>query len=140
MFKDYIRRVKRIVGDDQEKAKKIICGALVVISASTNDFSLNFYGIPIRRFQFITISAYQDFLLNKLQSFVKLLGIIVEDNLSMVMGCETAKAIWSSLEEQLLPNTIEKEVILKDSLATLKKGSLSIEVYVRKFKRSTDQS
>ncbi|KAK1572168.1 hypothetical protein Q3G72_028462 [Acer saccharum] len=71
MFKDYIRRVKRIVGDDQEKARKIISGSLVVISAGTNDFGLNFYGIPTRRFQFITISAYQDFLLDKLQSFVK---------------------------------------------------------------------
>ncbi|KAK3232542.1 hypothetical protein Dsin_004423 [Dipteronia sinensis] len=71
MFKDYIRRVKRIVGDDQEKANKIISGALVVISAGTNDFGLNFYGIPTRRFQFITIGAYQDFLLNKLQSFVE---------------------------------------------------------------------
>ncbi|TXG49447.1 hypothetical protein EZV62_025322 [Acer yangbiense] len=71
MFKDYLRRVKRIVSDDQEKAKKIISGALVVISTGTNDFGLNFYGIPTRRFQFIAISAYQDFLLNNLQSFVK---------------------------------------------------------------------
>ena len=50
-------RVKRIVGDDQEKTNKIISGALVVISVGANDFGLNFYGMSTRRFQF-TVGGY----------------------------------------------------------------------------------
>ncbi|KAL5735047.1 hypothetical protein ACOSP7_032908 [Xanthoceras sorbifolium] len=68
LFRDYIRRIKGIVGE--EKAKKIISGSLVLFSAATNDFIINFYDIPIRRLEF-TVSGYQDFLLDKLQSFVK---------------------------------------------------------------------
>ncbi|RVW59671.1 hypothetical protein CK203_101050 [Vitis vinifera] len=43
-----------------------------------------------------------------------------------------------SLEDQLLPKTKQQEVHLKDKLATLKKGSLSVEAYQRKFKRICD--
>ena len=71
MFKDYIKRVKGIVGDEK-KGMKIINDALVVISAGTNDFGYNFYGVPTRRFQY-TVDRYQDFLLLRLQSFVKAL-------------------------------------------------------------------
>ncbi|KAK4836584.1 hypothetical protein QYF36_025030 [Acer negundo] len=68
LFIDYIRRIKGIVGEG--KAKKIISGSLVVISAGTNDFIFNFYDIPTRRLEF-TVGGYQDFLLDRLQSFVK---------------------------------------------------------------------
>ncbi|CAK9164140.1 unnamed protein product [Ilex paraguariensis] len=64
----YIERLKRIVGE--EKAQKIISGALVIVSAGTNDFIFNFYDLPTRRLHF-TISQYQDFLHNNLQNFVK---------------------------------------------------------------------
>ncbi|KAL5801806.1 hypothetical protein ACOSQ3_033438 [Xanthoceras sorbifolium] len=69
MFKDYVKRIKRIVGDEK-KAKKMIRRALVIISAGTNDFGFNFYGIPIRRMEF-SMGAYQDYLLDKVRSFVK---------------------------------------------------------------------
>ncbi|KAK4836310.1 hypothetical protein QYF36_021211 [Acer negundo] len=54
LFRDYIRRIKGIVGE--EKAKKMINGSLVVISAGRLEFS---------------VGGYQDFLLDRLQSFVK---------------------------------------------------------------------
>ncbi|KAH9703998.1 GDSL esterase/lipase [Citrus sinensis] len=68
LFKAYIVRLKGIVGE--EKAKRIISESLVIVSAGTNDLVFNFYDLPTRKFQF-TISEYQDFLLAKLQSFVK---------------------------------------------------------------------
>ncbi|KAI9157191.1 hypothetical protein LWI28_018215 [Acer negundo] len=68
LFRDYTRRIKGIVGEG--KAKKIISGSLVVISAGTNDFIFNFYDIPTRRLEF-TVGGYQDFLLDRLRSFVK---------------------------------------------------------------------
>ncbi|KAK1570570.1 hypothetical protein Q3G72_003919 [Acer saccharum] len=68
LFRDYIRKIKGIVGE--EKAKKIISGSLVVISAGTNDFIFSFYDIPTRRLEF-SVGGYQDFLLHRLRSFVK---------------------------------------------------------------------
>ncbi|KAK4835617.1 hypothetical protein QYF36_012122 [Acer negundo] len=107
MFRDYIRRVKRIVGDAQEKTNKIISGALVVISAGTNDFGLNFYVMSTR-----TIGGYQDFLLYKLQYFVKELHGLGCSTMIIAglppMGCLpllqiTAKFMnpfnWKSLED-----------------------------------------
>ena len=41
-------------------------------------------------------------------------GIMTVDIFSMINGGETAKDVWSSLEEQLLPNTVEKEALLKN--------------------------
>ncbi|TXG50890.1 hypothetical protein EZV62_023414 [Acer yangbiense] len=68
-FKEYIGRLKGVVGVEQ--AKKIISEALVILSAGTNDFILNYYDIPTRREQFNNISAYQDFLLTALQNYIK---------------------------------------------------------------------
>ncbi|KAA8549470.1 hypothetical protein F0562_001154 [Nyssa sinensis] len=67
-LKMYVERLERIVGE--EEARRIVNGALVTVSAGTNDFIFNFYDVPTRRLQF-NVSGYQDFLLNRLQSFVK---------------------------------------------------------------------
>ncbi|KAM7258240.1 hypothetical protein ACFE04_013981 [Oxalis oulophora] len=68
MFNDYIVRLTRILGED--KAKKNIAESLVIISAATNDFSIDYYDIPIRRLLF-SVSGYQDFLLSKLQDLIE---------------------------------------------------------------------
>ncbi|GMY08935.1 GDSL esterase/lipase At2g30310-like, partial [Fagus crenata] len=67
-FNKYIVRLKGIVGE--EEAMKIIRGALVLISAGTNDFIFNFYDIPTRRLEF-NITGYHDFLQKRLQNFIK---------------------------------------------------------------------
>lgn len=67
-LKQYIERLKRIVG--KEQAQDILNGSLVIVSAGTNDFVFNYYDIPQRNLHF-TINGYQDFVLNKLQNFVK---------------------------------------------------------------------
>lgn len=67
-FKEYIERLKKSVG--AKEAERIVKGALIIVSAGANDFVLNFYDVPTRRLEF-SISMYQDFLLEKLQSFVK---------------------------------------------------------------------
>ncbi|CAE6021354.1 unnamed protein product [Arabidopsis arenosa] len=69
MFKNYIARLKGIVGD--KKAMEIINNALVVISAGPNDFILNFYDIPTRRLEYPTIYGYQEFVLKRLDGFVR---------------------------------------------------------------------
>lgn len=69
-FEHYIEQLQVIVGE--EKAQKLVSGALVVISAGTNDFIFNFYDIPTRRHQF-NITGYQDFLQSLLQNFVEVI-------------------------------------------------------------------
>ncbi|CAN4094677.1 unnamed protein product [Withania somnifera] len=54
-FKEYLRKIRVVVGENE--AERIVNGALVIVSAGTNDF--------------FTLNVYQDFLLDKLQSFVK---------------------------------------------------------------------
>lgn len=63
---------------------------------------------------------------------------MIEEVIGMIVGVDTAHQVWFSLEEHLLPNTKEKEIRLKDNLWSLKKGSLSIEEYVRRFKSICD--
>ncbi|XP_050229313.1 GDSL esterase/lipase At1g06990-like [Mercurialis annua] len=67
LFKDYIARLERIVG--QAKAKEILNGALVIISSGTNDWTFNFYDIPLRRLMF-NVDQYQDFLLTEIRKIL----------------------------------------------------------------------
>ncbi|XP_019177898.1 PREDICTED: GDSL esterase/lipase At2g24560-like [Ipomoea nil] len=67
-LKEYIGRVKKSVGE--REGERIVKGGLVIVSGGSNDFVLNFYDVPTRRLEF-SIGKYQDFLLEKLQSFVK---------------------------------------------------------------------
>ncbi|KAJ4824756.1 hypothetical protein Tsubulata_024387 [Turnera subulata] len=68
LFKSYKQRLERLVG--RRKASKIIGDALVMLSAGTNDFAINYYDIPTRKLQF-DVSGYQDFILTRLQNFTK---------------------------------------------------------------------
>ncbi|KAK3015666.1 hypothetical protein RJ639_007503 [Escallonia herrerae] len=67
-LESYIERLWRIVGE--EEAQRIVSGALVVVTAGTNDLIYNFYDIPTRK-PFFTIEAYQEFLQDKIQNFTK---------------------------------------------------------------------
>ncbi|KAL7597654.1 hypothetical protein Lser_V15G26759 [Lactuca serriola] len=66
-FKEYIKRLKKVVGI--KEANRIIEGALVSISAGTNDFTISYYDLPSRRDDF-SMDDYQDYILKKLQNFV----------------------------------------------------------------------
>ncbi|CAL0317763.1 unnamed protein product [Lupinus luteus] len=68
LFEVYLSKLKGIAGED--KAKQILGDALVIVSAGTNDFILNIYNLPSRKLEF-NITAYQDFLQNNLQTFIK---------------------------------------------------------------------
>uniref|UniRef100_M4E248 Uncharacterized protein n=1 Tax=Brassica campestris TaxID=3711 RepID=M4E248_BRACM len=69
MFRSYIARLTSIVGD--KKSMEIINNALVIISAGSNDFILNFYTVPARRLEYPLISDYQDFILKRLEILVQ---------------------------------------------------------------------
>ncbi|KAK2662672.1 hypothetical protein Ddye_001246 [Dipteronia dyeriana] len=68
-----------------------------------------------------------------------LLRTIKEDILSMVIDeADTAYEVWTSLEQQLLPVTVEKKDNLKKKLIGIKKGSRSIDEYLKDFKYTCD--
>lgn len=68
LFKNYMLKLKGIVGE--EETKKIIGEALVLISAGANDFLFDFFDLPTRRLEFNAV-GYQNFLLQRIQEFVK---------------------------------------------------------------------
>ncbi|CAI9270471.1 unnamed protein product [Lactuca saligna] len=57
MFKQYIWRVKRKVGE--EAMKNIINNSVFFVSSSSNDFLVTYYSVPIRRLQY-DIPAYSN--------------------------------------------------------------------------------
>ncbi|XP_074575272.1 uncharacterized protein LOC141831767 [Curcuma longa] len=67
-----------------------------------------------------------------------LLSTMREDMQGSIEEIGSACSLWTSLEEQLLPTTIEKEGLLKNMLMTIKKGSRSIDEYLKDFKSICD--
>ncbi|CAH2038710.1 unnamed protein product [Thlaspi arvense] len=63
MFKNYITRLNGVVGE--KKAMEIINGAVVIVSAGSNDFILNYYDVPTRRLEYPRISDYQNYVLKR---------------------------------------------------------------------------
>ncbi|KZV58739.1 GDSL esterase/lipase-like [Dorcoceras hygrometricum] len=68
-FKAYKTRMESSIG--KEGAKALISNALFLSSVGTNDFMVNYYGLPIRRLAYTTISAYQKFILHNVQLFIQ---------------------------------------------------------------------
>lgn len=64
--------------------------------------------------------------------------LISEEVLAMVDGTENAHQVWKSLEEQLLTLTKENELHLNEALISLRKGTLSLNDYLKKFKGLCD--
>ena len=56
---------------------------------------------------------------------------MTEEVILLLDGTEIAYDVWNSLEEKLLPMTKEKEVQLTNKLRGLKKGTKSLDEYLR---------
>ncbi|KAL0305680.1 UNVERIFIED_CONTAM: GDSL esterase/lipase [Sesamum radiatum] len=61
-FKEY--RAKLEAGIGKDKTKELIKNALFLVSAGTNDFVVNYFTIPIRRYNY-TIPSYMNFVLQE---------------------------------------------------------------------------
>lgn len=68
-----------------------------------------------------------------------LLRTIKEEVMSLIY-CEanTAQKIWTSIEEQLFPITVEKEGLLKNILISIRKGTKFLDEYLKEFKSVYD--
>ncbi|XP_059309748.1 GDSL esterase/lipase At1g58430-like [Lycium ferocissimum] len=67
-FEEYLEKLRGFFGEKEKE--RIVKGALVIVSSGSNDFIFNFYDVPTRRIEF-SMKEYQNFLLDKLQYFVK---------------------------------------------------------------------
>lgn len=61
-----------------------------------------------------------------------------EETLYYVVGCNTARDVWNTLEENLLQVTEDREVQLKQQLQDMRLGSQSLSEYLKSFKRVLD--
>ncbi|KAG5516811.1 hypothetical protein RHGRI_037530 [Rhododendron griersonianum] len=68
-LKQYIEKLKGATGE--AKASDIINGSLVVVTSGSNDVTINYFSGGARRLQFPLIGGYHDFLLQRVQAFVK---------------------------------------------------------------------
>lgn len=59
-----------------------------------------------------------------------LLGTITEEVLLDLEDTSSARNIWQSIENIMLPQSKEKEILLTDSLMSLTKGSMNLEQYL----------
>ena len=69
---------------------------------------------------------------------VFLLRNIKTEVLICLENVTSASKVWKSIEELILPTTVEKEMILNDNLVTLKKGNMALDEYLKKFKGMCD--
>lgn len=65
-------------------------------------------------------------------------GTISEEALYYVGGCNTAKEIWSALEENQHQATKDREIQLKQQMQDMKLGSQTLSEYLKSFKRIFD--
>ncbi|XP_024966914.1 GDSL esterase/lipase At5g42170-like [Cynara cardunculus var. scolymus] len=68
MFKEYIAKLKRIVGE--EEANNIIEKSLYLVSWSSNDWAIPYTAVPIRRLQY-DVPAYSNLLVNIATNFAQ---------------------------------------------------------------------
>ncbi|WCJ38893.1 GDSL esterase/lipase At2g30310 [Euphorbia peplus] len=67
-FKLHKNKLQLIVGEG--KANIIVNNSLIYVSAGVNDWLLNYYNLPTRALTY-DVNTYQDFLLSKVQYFIK---------------------------------------------------------------------
>ena len=68
MFKQYIEKLKRNIGD--KAAKDIITNSVSLVVISGNDLWLSYYDIPVRRIQY-DLPTYDNMLVKLAQNFVQ---------------------------------------------------------------------
>ncbi|KAL0353024.1 UNVERIFIED_CONTAM: GDSL esterase/lipase [Sesamum angustifolium] len=69
-FKEYRAKLEAAIGKD--KTKELINNALFLVSAGTNDFVVNYFTIPIRRYNY-TIPSYMNFMLQEARQLLQAL-------------------------------------------------------------------
>lgn len=75
LFRDYKRKVSMAIG--KERTDDLIKRAVYIVSSGTNDFAFNYYGaIVVRRTAYPTISSYQNFLWQNIESFLQVCSLL----------------------------------------------------------------
>nr|XP_043620508.1 GDSL esterase/lipase At5g45950-like [Erigeron canadensis] len=124
-FKEYKSRLAKLVGEDD--AHKIVENAVFVLSMGTNDFLQNYYVDPTRPKMF-TITQYQRYLINCMETYVKEMHSVGVRRLAVVgmepFGCmpliKTLKNSAVKCSEDMNQVAISFNSLLKAKLSALK--------------------
>jgi len=65
-------------------------------------------------------------------------GTLSEETMYLIVGCNTAKEMWETLEETYLQATKDKEFQLKQQLQTIRLGNKSTDEFLKEFKGICD--
>ncbi|KAE8703893.1 GDSL esterase/lipase [Hibiscus syriacus] len=134
-YKEYQEKLRAHLGD--KKANEVISGALYLINIGTNDFILNYFGVPRRRSHF-TVQQYQDFLIGIAENFVKQIYSLGARKLSLIsllpLGCfpvERTMNIKKPLDclEDRNKAALEFNGKLKAAVAKLSKNLPGLKVF-----------
>lgn len=68
-----------------------------------------------------------------------LLSSLTEESMGEVLGCSTAHSVWTSLASAYSHPSKSRELRLKDDLQLMKRGTMSVTEYGRKFKSLCEQ-
>lgn len=73
-FREYLKMIQLRIG--KERTQDLIKKALVVVSAGTNDFVVNYMALPFQQKKY-TIEEYQNFLLLNLRQFLQVCYLVL---------------------------------------------------------------
>lgn len=99
-FKQYISRLKRLVGE--EKAKFIVTNSLYLVSLGSNDLAITYY-IPHPRLVQYDISSYTNLLTRRAAKLVQvtfLFSNLVNDNVSVLRFCVYMPIIMNQTDQR----------------------------------------
>lgn len=81
LFKEYKAKLVAAVG--QERTDDVVRRAGYLVSSGTNDFTFNYYGVPIRRKMYPTIAEYKQFQWQLIEQFLEVCYIF----LYLILSC-----------------------------------------------------
>ncbi|PWA60262.1 SGNH hydrolase-type esterase superfamily protein [Artemisia annua] len=130
-FKEYKSKIEMLIG--KESTLELITKAVFMISAGTNDFIVNYYGLgeAVDQYIYPNVTSYSNFLFQNVENFIKELINQGARKIAMVglppMGClpevitlnKDAATHGRKCVEQMLSVAIEYNIILENKLKAM---------------------
>lgn len=127
-FKEYKKELRNCVGE--KDAERIVCEALYIISAGTNDFLENYYLLPSTRSKYNSVQDFEDHLVSTVADFATELYNLGARRMSITglppMGClpleRTTKMLVKSsgCKEEYNRVALEFNAKIEDKVGLLK--------------------
>ena len=77
MFKEYIVKVKALVGE--ERTSYILANSIYLLVASSNDIATTYFTLGVRKLQY-DVASYADLLVDSASSFIQVINTYLDFN------------------------------------------------------------